>query len=657
MHEDLNRVLAKPLVEKDESKKPDNVKSLEHWYGFLMRNQSVLVDLLYGQFKSTLYCPNEKCQNISNTFDPFLSISLPLTNKTEPFEVICFFIFYDISISPIQLLLPFSSECTIMAFRNKIAKILNVHPFSFIIVKMDASGNYDHLVSSTSLLKINNYYTSPNQKPFFLFQINPDLFYSEVENRIFARDATLYSKRDFSNTFNMLEASIEESKKLFTEDYEEDESNATEENADSYYAMLEFNNGKEVKRGMFKINTDDNYGFGKEYIKILVYLTYYNTDKSPSNESIVRDRIIFPRIIYINQDWTCEKIHQTIFEYFYPILKRKYDKSPEVLWKKLFNNIDTEKANDKLEFQKKNNYPYRIRVKNIMYKYSKPCLLCNDVDCDNCLLPYSSEKIGEIINKYPKNVVGGSIDNTYLYLADYQRKQHNNWNRDFALELSWLSDYKPEVHALNDKMDHDFKLQKSDLLTGISIYNCFKKFVKLEKLEDMNEWYCSNCKTHQKATKKMEIYKSPHILIIHLKRFKNMNKLDCLVDYPIVGLDLSPYVKNNEENLPLTYDLFAVANHVGSTGFGHYISYAKNPLSGLFYRFDDSSVTPLSHKDLVTPNAYVLFYRRRNLENIIELEEIYKKTFINYQTQMESVETHFNLLNSLTNSTLQQNDI
>jgi hypothetical protein len=171
---------------------------------------------------------------------------------------------------------------------------------------------------------------------------------------------------------------------------------------------------------------------------------------------------------------------------------------------------------------------------------------------------------------------------------------------------------------------------------SVSIYDCFKNFVKLEKLEENNEWYCPVCKKHQKATKKMEIYKSPHILIVHLKRFKNNSKIDTVVDFPINGLDISNYVIEKENNSSQTqiYDLFAIANHYGGMGFGHYISYAKNPIDNKWYEFDDSHVSSKTEEELVGSSAYVLFYRRRGLENLIDTEKIYNKAFVNYENSI-----------------------
>jgi len=130
----------------------------------------------------------------------------------------------------------------------------------------------------------------------------------------------------------------------------------------------------------------------------------------------------------------------------------------------------------------------------------------------------------------------------------------------------------------------------------------------------------------------MEIFNSPNILIIHLKRFKNNSKIDTLVRFPLDGLDISDFVINKkigEEKF--IYDLFAVSNHFGSMGFGHYTAYAKNFFNQKWYDFDDSHVTEMNGRDIVTTSAYVLFYRKRNLNNIVDLNFLYNKKFINYE--------------------------
>ena len=57
------------------------------------------------------------------------------------------------------------------------------------------------------------------------------------------------------------------------------------------------------------------------------------------------------------------------------------------------------------------------------------------------------------------------------------------------------------------------------------------------------------------------------------------------------------------------YDLFAVSQHYGTTGGGHYTAVCRN--NGNWYNYDDSSVTPTSFKACLSSAAYVLFYRRQ----------------------------------------------
>jgi len=129
----------------------------------------------------------------------------------------------------------------------------------------------------------------------------------------------------------------------------------------------------------------------------------------------------------------------------------------------------------------------------------------------------------------------------------------------------------------------------------------------------------------------MQIYRSPHILIIHLKRFRNNQKIDNLVEFPIKGLDISSYVIEKDNKTPNVYDLFAIANHYGGLGGGHYVASAQNHIDNNWYSFNDSSVSKLSEDELVSSSAYVLFYRRRDLNKYVNVEEFYTKDFVNFE--------------------------
>jgi hypothetical protein len=564
-----------------------------------LRNQSIFVDLFYGQFKSDLFCTD--CKHTSTTFESFQTVSLPIPINTDIFEIVCFFLFYDISITPIQLVVPFLRKTSVMAFRNKLAKLMLIHPMSFIIVQLE-KGQVDRYLSTSHTLELGR----DNNKPLFLFQINPDLFMKTIVSKY---DSTLMTK-NFGKIYDTLRAKVNIHKEYFAEEYQDDETGITSP-IDGFYK---------------NVNVDNNHGFGSEFIKVIINLEAYDTCDTRSTE-----RIIFPRVIYMNTTSTCAEIHLQIFEYFSKLFNKKGE-SNEKNWKRLFKDLDTEIKNDTFDFQNTEGYPYRVRIRNICRGTKQACFICNNITCFGCLLPYSTSlRLKDLLAKYPVNHQK-QLDNTFYYLSDSQRKE--NKYTEFKLVLTWLQDYKEKVLELNTKKDHFFSLPSVKDDKHISLYDCFKNFGQFEKLDSSNEWFCTSCKKHQKAGKKIEIYKTPAVLIIHLKRFKN-HKITNLVDFPVNNLILDGLVGSETE---LVYDLVGVANHSGALDYGHYYAYVKNPIAKRWYKFDDSHVTQIGVNEIVTNTAYILIYRRRGLENMLDLLEIYNQPFVDYEKDIERLD-------------------
>ncbi|KAH6625711.1 hypothetical protein C7974DRAFT_361139 [Boeremia exigua] len=166
--------------------------------------------------------------------------------------------------------------------------------------------------------------------------------------------------------------------------------------------------------------------------------------------------------------------------------------------------------------------------------------------------------------------------------------------------------------------------------SGITLDECLTETSKSETLSEDNPWYCSNCKEMRRATKTLDIWTVPDILIFHLKRFSGFrsfrDKIDDKVDFPVEGLDLTGKV-GFPEGKGLVYDLFAVDNHFGGLGGGHYTATAQNFFDKQWYNYNaDSSVSLSSGREAVTKAAYLLFYRRRSssplgpesLQNIVQ---------------------------------------
>lgn len=133
---------------------------------------------------------------------------------------------------------------------------------------------------------------------------------------------------------------------------------------------------------------------------------------------------------------------------------------------------------------------------------------------------------------------------------------------------------------------------------GITLEDCFMETGKREKLSEDNAWYCNRCKELRQATKTLEIWTCPDIVVVHLKRFGGTrsfrDKIDVLVDYPIEGLDLTEKIGQKDDGKEYIYDLFAVDNHFGGLGGGHYTACAKNFFDGQWYDYNGKIATGLT---------------------------------------------------------------
>nr|XP_017209945.1 ubiquitin carboxyl-terminal hydrolase 15-like [Danio rerio] len=186
------------------------------------------------------------------------------------------------------------------------------------------------------------------------------------------------------------------------------------------------------------------------------------------------------------------------------------------------------------------------------------------------------------------------------------------------LSLVWEPEMKRSFFneaAVEDFEKHhsmDYKPQKK---MSCRLRDCIQLFTTKEKLGADDPWYCPSCKQHQQATKQLDLWSLPPVLVVHLKRFSYSrymrDKLDTLVEFPLRDLDMSEFLINPHAGVCL-YDLIAVSNHYGGMGGGHYTAYAKNVEDGQWYSFDDSSVSPASEEQIVSKAAYVLFYQRQD---------------------------------------------
>ncbi|KAG0643397.1 hypothetical protein HOY80DRAFT_431844 [Tuber brumale] len=131
---------------------------------------------------------------------------------------------------------------------------------------------------------------------------------------------------------------------------------------------------------------------------------------------------------------------------------------------------------------------------------------------------------------------------------------------------------------------------------------------------------CLSCGSEAAFSKSIAFGVLPHVLCIHLKRFRwrshkirgGKQKVDTHVRFPLEGLDMKTWCEQ-DVNSPILYDLYAVVVHQGTgANFGHYVAYTKHQEE--WWLLDDDRITKVPPEAVAKSKAYLLFYKRRDDE-------------------------------------------
>ncbi|XP_058856910.1 ubiquitin carboxyl-terminal hydrolase 32 isoform X2 [Acipenser ruthenus] len=155
-------------------------------------------------------------------------------------------------------------------------------------------------------------------------------------------------------------------------------------------------------------------------------------------------------------------------------------------------------------------YPFTLRV---VQKDGNSCAWCPWYRfCRGCKVDCSEDR-AFVGNAY----IAIDWDPTALHLR-YQTSQERIVEEHESVELSRRAQAEP-----------------------ISLDNCLRAFTSEEELGEDEMYYCSKCQTHRLATKKLDLWRLPPILIIHLKRFQFVNgrwiKSQKIVKFPCEQFD------------------------------------------------------------------------------------------------------------------------
>lgn len=160
-----------------------------------------------------------------------------------------------------------------------------------------------------------------------------------------------------------------------------------------------------------------------------------------------------------------------------------------------------------------------------------------------------------------------------------------------------------------------------------TLFACIGEYCKREELGA--DWECPMCKKKVGAWKQLQLYRPPRVLLVHLKRFEDpTRKIDDKVDFPLNGLDLSDLMTSDgvqhwDEGEEPVYDCYAVSNHYGQLGRGHYTAFTKDFDQDVWNCYDDTAVKRnIDERSVVSNAAYHIFYKRRDVEWSSERSEV-----------------------------------
>lgn len=193
---------------------------------------------------------------------------------------------------------------------------------------------------------------------------------------------------------------------------------------------------------------------------------------------------------------------------------------------------------------------------------------------------------------------------------EYSKEYSEIMELFYGISISHIDSIEGKSYAINPEFFFilDLPIPKKNNPTLI---DCFDEYSRLEVLDGDNSWLNETTNQKESVRKYISFWNFPKILVISLKRFSQhgRNKRQDLVSFPLEGLDLSKYCEGYK-NTKYVYDLYGVGNHFGGGNGGHYTCIVKNSKNEWLH-FNDTNVDIIDESKIITPMAYVLFFRMR----------------------------------------------
>lgn len=559
----------KDTEELDEDNLPDDEKAARQWERYRSQNRSLIVDIFEGQLRSQLTC--SECGASSSTFEPFRYLSVPIPSNhvdRASLRIVFFGLPFSRGDERPQLTrycvaVPKSS--TVQKVEKALSRVLPVPMTSVLLAEVYRSRIHRYLDSSLSLNDVRS------EDQLFAFEVlqTPD-------------ELTQYQERHASSS-------------------------------------------RHGPRREKQPDADPRKSMQTRVLLIqAMHRRVVDVCRSDGRTWAQRREVFgLPFVMSAASSWSYATLHDMLMFH-----ARRFLKTP----RRDALRYDHSSTDDRPGAQAQ--LPFVARIVNAS---GTACGACDRRNCTGCLLPKGNARL-----RLRAGLLTGTVSTAKIYLA-------LDWVDSTAYDQEYVDTVADDASvaqpATADRPTHEVEEADGDRSptpsadgTGapqremsrtlsqapgtVPISACIDAFAEPEELKTElgNGVKCEKCNKVVDAVKRLEIWREPDVLLIHIKRFRfsgvHYEKLNTPVEVPCRELSLRPWIVGPSGASSAPYELYAAACHWGGMSGGHYTSFAVNNegKEPQWLKFNDESVSSVSMNqelDEVSKQCYVLFYRKR----------------------------------------------
>eukprot|EP00747_Dinoflagellata_sp_TGD_P039031 gnl/TRDRNA2_/TRDRNA2_140019_c3_seq1.p1 gnl/TRDRNA2_/TRDRNA2_140019_c3~~gnl/TRDRNA2_/TRDRNA2_140019_c3_seq1.p1 ORF type:complete len:712 (+),score=128.47 gnl/TRDRNA2_/TRDRNA2_140019_c3_seq1:194-2137(+) len=564
--------------ETDEDHLPDEEKAQRQWERYRARNRSLIVDVFEGQLRSRLTCC--QCGASSSTFEPFryLSVPIPSNHSDRATLRVVFFPLPSVRGEDTPQLRRYSvcvpKSASVHTVEKSLGRLLPVPMSSVLLAEVYRSRIHRYLDSCLPLSDV---------------RAEDQLFAFEVLQT--PSELTAYQER-------------------FSPQRQRREKQESPQKQPALRVLLI----QAMHRRVVDVCRSDGRTWAQR-----------------------REVYGLPFVMSAVSSWSYSMLHEMLLLHSSRFLKDR--------------DLPSQRSGP--DGQPQMQAPFVVRIVNAS---GTACGACDRRNCTGCLLPKGSARL-----RLRAGVLTGSVSTAKIYLALdwvdfnlYDQSYVDSVSDDNSVEQA---DQQLDSECYEQEEAYDqWSTERSEATADgssrprnasgrsssgkVPMSACIDAFSQTEELlaSKGNGVRCEKCNQVVDAVKRLEIWREPDVLIIHIKRFHfsgvHYEKLNTPVEVPINGLSLRSWIVGPSAPLAASqgfsscYDLFAVACHWGGMSGGHYTSFCYNEAGKepTWLKFNDDVVTSVSlaqEIEDISRQCYVLYYKKRALSS---------SNLINYST-------------------------